>query len=123
MFDVFEKRKLRRFFFSRTLAVALLGLFLFLAHASWGAYTTSATAYETRAEVEAEHQALAARKNALSKDIERLKTERGVEAELRSRFDVGHEGERLVILLDPPSTETPPERASWRERIRAWFTW
>ncbi len=123
MFDVFEKRKLRRFFFSRMLSVALFGFFVFLAHASWGAYTTSVTAAETRAEVEAEHSALALRKDALSQDIERLKTDRGVEAELRSRFDVGHEGERLVVLLDPPVHDIVPEQASWKERIRAWFTW
>ena len=122
MFNVFEKRKVRRFFFSRTLSIFLFGIFLFLAHAAWGAYQTSSFAHETQREAVLEYTALDERKKMLEAQIAHLGTERGIEAELRSRFDVGREGERLVVLLEPPVLEDAPvQNDSWWSPLVRWF--
>ena len=41
----------------------------------------------------------------LENKVEHLKNERGIEGELRSRFDVVKDGEQVVIILDDPKEE------------------
>lgn len=53
-----------------------------------------------RAAAEAEYQALVERHRALESDVEYLKDERSVEAEMRKHFDIARAGESVIILLD-----------------------
>lgn len=124
MFDVFEKRRMRRFFFSRVLTIVLFVVCIFLAHAAWAAYQKASFAQEHKDEAQAEQQKLQARADILHDDIAELSTDRGLESALRSRFDVGREGEQLVVLVDPVSAPValPPE-PTLLQRMRGWFGW
>ena len=53
-----------------------------------------------RAVIEAEYNQLHERFEALKADVEYLRDERSLEAEIRKHFDVAREGESVVILLD-----------------------
>ncbi|MAZ29833.1 hypothetical protein CL655_00955 [bacterium] len=73
-----------------------------------------------RAAVEAEYQALLERYHALKEDVEYLKDERSLEAEIRKHFDVAREGESVVIITEDerpiPANNvatTSPARAPW----------
>jgi len=60
---------------------------------------------------------LISRKALLDKNLQRIKSSAGVEAELRSKFDVAKEGENLLVIIDkeePQITEPLPE-PWWRE--------
>lgn len=51
-------------------------------------------------EQEEELEALQQRAQALEANVDHLMDERGIEEELRNRFDVAKEGEQVVIILD-----------------------
>lgn len=122
MFDVFEKRRIRRFFFSRILTIIVFVVFLFLVRAVWTAYQRASFASQARLDAVHTQQELQKRSVALEADIAELSTDRGLEAALRSRFDVGREGEQLVVLIDAPKRiEAPQPKASLWERMRGWF--
>lgn len=123
MVDVFEKRRIRRFFFSRLLTVGVFILLLFLLRAAWGAYQKASFASDGRVDAMQQQQVLQKRSEALQADIDELSTDRGLEAALRSRFDVGREGEQLVVLVDAPNApaETAPKQGLW-QRMRGWFS-
>ena len=55
---------------------------------------------ERRADKEAELRELEERKADLEEKVEYLSHERGIEAEIRSHFDVAREGEQVVVLIE-----------------------
>ena len=48
----------------------------------------------------AQIESLRARESSISKDIERLKTEEGVEETIREKYQVVKEGEKMVTIVD-----------------------
>jgi cell division protein FtsB len=121
MFDFYQKRKLRQIINSRYVQGFLLFLVILV---GWSAYTRFEIAMEMsdrRQAAEAEAQELQIRKDSLSKEVEYLSNERGIEAEMRRQFDVALEGEQVVVILEgggpavlPLSTSTAEEdEASW----------
>jgi hypothetical protein len=58
---------------------------------------------ERRADLEA----LEARVGSLDEKVNYLENERGIEEELRNRFDVAKEGEKVVVILEEKAKLTP----------------
>lgn len=52
-----------------------------------------------------------ARKIDLEKEIESLKTERGIESEIRSKFNVAKDGEKVIVVIpeEEMASSTPKE--------------
>lgn len=100
MFDFHEKRKIQRYVYSRP----VIGLIFILAiMLSFSVYDRYVVSREMREKLEAKYQELEElemRAQALESKVQYLGDERGIEEELRSRFDVAKEGEQVVILLD-----------------------
>lgn len=118
MFDFHERRKLRNAVYSRPV-LALLGLLVLLfTYSVWGAWEKE---YETRTKAESSAAALGDlqnRKEGLEKKISDLNTERGVEAEIRNKFEVAKDGEKVIFIVHSPdetATETPQvgQRGFW----------
>ena len=93
---------------------------------AWSAYTRyqkseimAARRYETEKEV----QHLRDQKTSLEKQVNYLKDERGIEAEMRRQFDVALPGEQVVVIVDDKNkngsstdsqaTSTAPEEHPW----------
>jgi len=116
MFDLSEKRRLLGYLYSKfTIAVLLIVLGLL----SWSVlerYSVERDMAAKRAEKEAELSQLEERAAALEAKVDHLRNERGLEEEIRSRFDVAKEGEQVVILLDSedaaPTVSAPEDTAS-----------
>lgn len=54
------------------------------------------------------------RKYVLNENLLRIKTTRGIEEELRQRFDVAREGEHLLVIIDRDmEVEIEPSKQSW----------
>lgn len=72
-----------------------------------------------RLEAEREYRSIEERKEVLERDLHVLETPRGQEALVRSSFDVGKEGEEVIVVLDAlPATSTPEET---RGGFFSWF--
>ncbi|MCA9363876.1 hypothetical protein KC727_01500 [Candidatus Kaiserbacteria bacterium] len=100
MFDFYEKRKLRNILYSKWV-VALLVLFIvLLAISTFRRFSVEREMAEKRFQKEQELELLKQRAALLEEKVGHMQNERGVEEELRQRFDVAKEGEQVIILLD-----------------------
>lgn len=117
MLGFHERRKLKRYLFSHVSLLVLLVAVCSLAWSVWGMAVKERETRLKRDELLAEKAKLEERSVRLGEEIERLTTERGIEAELRSKFEVGKPGEKLILIVDP---EIPLEQESHLEREGFW---
>ena len=111
-----------RLMWRRVIAVILLLFVAIAVRGVWGVYNKSRESQVLKIEAEATLQDLQTREKELRADIANLKSDRGVEAELRERYDLAKEGESVVVIVDPP--EPPPEpKPTTFQRFKSWFAW
>ena len=134
MLDFEERRKIRNLLFSKLTLLLLLILIFFTARAAYERFTVERQVQRKSQDKQEELEALKERATVLESRVERLKDERGVEEELRNRFDVAKEGEQVVIILDngeetetdldelsiPPGTDTEEEESSFFDMFKWW---
>lgn len=100
MFDFHEKRKIRTILYSRPVVFVIMIVTILL---SFSVYNRYSVAKDMEQKLEAKKQELREleeRARHIESKVEYLADERGVEEELRNRFDAIREGEQVVILLD-----------------------
>jgi cell division protein FtsB len=127
MFDFYEKRKIRSWLYSKPVAAVLFALLVLLSISVYERFKIERSIAQKRAETEAELRTLTERRDAMKADVEHLNSDRGVEEELRSRFDVAKTGEQVVVIMNEDAAEdggdaaasTTPDRqpAFWLWRI------
>jgi len=100
MFDFHEKRKIRNWIYSKFTIAVLMVLIGFLSVSVYERFSAMRMIAEKRAEKERELQDLEVQASTLRAKLEYLEEGRGVEEELRSRFDVAKEGEQAVIIVE-----------------------
>lgn len=84
------------------LVILLIVLFLF-ARSAYASFTKKRNADIERNKYEEQLQKIIDKKHELENRINNLKTERGIEEELRKRFNIVKEGETMVRVIDEPS--------------------
>lgn len=132
MFDFHEKRKIRKVLYSRPILVVLVILILWIGVSVYERFTIEremAQKLESRKE---ELEALKQRALTLESEVGHMQNDRGIEEELRSRFDVVKEGEQVVIILDDAdvskgstttrNTREEPVRDSFLGRMKKWLS-
>ena len=107
MFDFHEKRKIRRIVYSKTVFVLLVCLAVFLSTAVYHRYVVATDTKEKLEERRVDLEALQLRAEVLNTKVEYLENERGIEEELRNRFDVAKEGEQVVVIIDDRENREP----------------
>lgn len=125
MFEFHEKRKIKSILYSRTTLAVLLVPILLMTYVALGAYEKKEQASERREALSAELATLEARAHDLEEDIAILSDPRGIESELRNRYEVGREGEEVIVFIDEEperdtgssSAETPSEETGIWERF------
>ena len=113
MFDFHEKRKIRSFLYSKTVFVLLLILIILL---SISAYNRFKVAQDTKKRLEERRddlEALETRAEILDSKVEYLEDARGIEEELRNRFDVAKEGEQVIIIIDDDRQNAKDDSSSF----------
>lgn len=100
-----EKRLIKRIVFGNIGLVVLIIVVAVFAKGTWSVYTKAQFAEENRTRAEQELEKLETREAALQEELLRLETERGLEEEIRQKFDVGREGEQMIVLVDAPDPE------------------
>jgi len=127
MLGFHEKRRLRSWLQSKTFLAFLLVPIGFLAAAAYNAYETEQATSERREELAAQLARLTERAEKLQVDIAELEDPRGIEAALRQRYEVGKEGEQVVVLVEEEAvvsthaTETPPASPTFFEWLTLFF--
>ncbi len=119
------KRLLIRLGFWVLILIAIVAV-VFMCFVTWGVYQKQK---EAKREYDVQIESLGnlhSRKEALSLQLERLSTDRGVEEVVRKKFPVVKEGEEVIVLVDgePGSEESAIEaKASVWDAIKSWFSW
>jgi cell division protein FtsB len=124
MFDFYEKRKLKSLLFSKVTLAVLAVVVAFFATNVWGVYQKAHETSEKRAQLEKEFAELQAREATLREELDRLHTNRGMEEEIRSKFDVAREGERVIVVVDPKPVDAlagAGEKKGFWKRLFDWF--
>lgn len=122
MLERSEKRKLRRAIYSPLSVLVLFGLVLYLSSRVWEVYQAHSETEERLAEKQAEFGELTGRQAMLESEIARLDTERGLEEEIRAKYEVAKPGEEVLVIVDPPVIETTASpNFSWWERFVGWL--
>ena len=106
MLDYSQKKKARKFLYSIPVLVFLFVLFCFLADKAFVLYQKESDVREKAMEASAILSSLQVREKTLEKKVDFLKTERGKEEEMRSRFMVGKVGEGVIMVVDEKPTTT-----------------
>jgi len=119
MFDFHEKRKLRRIVYSWPLIAFVFFLALIVGKSAYGRFLVEREMAARLVEHTQELSALEERAQGLHEKVLHLQDERGIEEELRSRFDVVKKGEQVAVIVDDEvSTGSPVEREDHETRER-----
>lgn len=120
-----ERRRFKRLLHSRYAIAVLVILCILLGRAVWDVYGKYERSKEIRDRTKAELAALDTRQKLLNQGIADLNTDLGKEKEVRDRFGVVKEGERMIILVNGASGSanvSPAPEKSWWDRLVSFFT-
>ena len=122
MYRFEQRRDPTRLMWRRLIAVLLLLVVAIGVRGVWGVYKKERESREIRVEAEAKLSDLRQREAELRSDISVLRTDRGVEEELRERYDLAKKDEGVVVIVEPPAP--PPEpRPTTMQKFKSWFEW
>jgi cell division protein FtsB len=113
-----------RLLWRRLLMLALLVFVLFGIWAVVGVYLKERESSELRIQAEAQLKDLEKRQGELSEKISSLETEHGQEAALRDAYQVGKDGEKVIMIVDKPASSTrenTQENRTWLQKIFWWL--
>lgn len=111
----FKKRR-DNWVYSQVSVIVLLIVALFIWNGVWGVYKKESVSRHKADELKVQVDELEERKEQLTLRVEDLETDKGKSREIREKFDVVREGERVAILIDPKeatTTEEAPEKSFW----------
>ena len=118
MLDFHEKRRMRNLVYSKVVLFFFLVVIFLLSYSVWGVFQKER---ETQVKKEQRERVLTEveeRERVLAEEIKRLNTERGVEEEIRSKFDVARAGEQILVIVDAPEDnillESKEEASVWQ---------
>lgn len=100
MLEFQEKKKLRNILYSKVTLIALFVVLIFIARATFSVYYKQKVSGENLSKVKEEVAELKKREKMLNSEIDRLKTDKGTEEEIRKKFMVGKAGEQVIIIVD-----------------------
>lgn len=106
-------------FQSDIFAVILIVVSVFLLRSVWDVYKKSVVARISMDEARSDLEALQLKKTGLEREINSLSTERGIEEELRRRFQVVKPGEQVLVIVDKNDNKKAPlvRNDSWYEVV------
>lgn len=95
-----RKRQIWKKLYSIPFIIILFIILFFLVKGVYGIFKKSQYSERQKAAVESELFELQQKKESIEQKINRLHTETGKEEEVRSKFDVAREGEKLIVIVE-----------------------
>jgi cell division protein FtsB len=117
-----QRRDPTRLMWRRLAAAMLLIVVAISVRGVWGVYKKAQESYALRVEAEAKLNDLKQREAELRADISLLSTDRGVEEQLRERYDLGKDNEGVVVIVEPPAPPAEPRPSNF-QKFKGWFIW
>jgi cell division protein FtsB len=124
MLSFHEKKRIKSFLLSKLVLLALAALTVLLSMATWDVYQKFSETAVKREQRETAFAELKVREAALRSELARLETTQGLEANIRSKFDVAREGEGVIIVVDPKAENqqaSVAEKQGWLGRFLGLF--
>lgn len=90
--------------YSRAVLLGLLIVILFIGKGVYDIYGRERQSAKLRAEAEGKMRELEAQKANLTREVEKLGSEAGVEEKIRSKFNVAKPGENVVLIVNDATT-------------------
>ena len=114
-----KTNKFQRVLLSWPFIIVLLILVVLVAVAAWNMFQTQRGTQTTVARLEADREDLLARKTSVSDAALDVSTDRGVQQEIREKFSVAKEGERVIVLVDDEdnNSTSSTESQGWVKSI------
>jgi len=100
MKDFQKNRKIKNLFYSKISIAFLLVVLFLLVRGTWGVYQKSTISSGRRDMASVQLDNLHIRKSDLEKEIDRLDSRVGIEEELRIRYSLSKEDEKVIIIVD-----------------------
>jgi len=116
MRELREKRRFKKFVYSRTMYTFLFVILLFVAQATWNVYEKYQETKENRQHVEEKLIKLQKRESEVKNRTQHLRSREGVEREIREKFGFVKEGEGVIIFVEPPQSQKKsliPKSSMW----------
>ena len=107
MRDFQARKRWHRVFRSDAFLFFVLVANIVLIKSVWGVYKKDSVARINREGAEIILANLQDKRDGLEKEIAKLKTDRGVEEELRRRFQVVRPGEQVLVIVDKDDEKSP----------------
>lgn len=125
VFDQLEqKRRFRKMLYSKISITFLLAICVFLAKGLVGVHDKARESMDRRNLSAGRLDQLSAREEQLKKEIERLESRVGLEEELRNRYSLSKEGEKMIVIVDEEAKKASKkieEEQEITEKIATWF--
>lgn len=112
-----------RLFGRRLVLFALFMLVIFGIWSVWGAWHKEEESAELKQESQAALSDLATQQTQLKGEIVKLESDRGREEALRDQYNMGKQGEDLIIIVDPATTTPIESTSTILDRIEQAFSW
>ncbi len=109
MHDFQKKKRIRKILYSPLVMIVLAILLIILVRGVWGVYTKAQLSAQNLERERLELEKLALRQKSLASSIDYLKTDQGVENEIRTKFRAVKEGEKVVVIVDNQASMTPAQ--------------
>ena len=104
MLEFQEKKKLRNILYSKITLIAIFVVLVFVVRATFSIYHKQKVSGENLSKAREEIAELEKREKMLNSEIDRLKTDKGTEEEIRKKFMVGKAGEQVIVIVDDNKT-------------------
>ena len=103
-----RKKKIYRIFYSKVTLLILLILLAISIKSTWNIYKKYKESKEYIQHSRQELTLVTERQKELESKVEELHTEKGIEKEIRTNFNVAKEGEQVIIIVPDESKEEVP---------------
>ncbi len=120
MFDFQKKKRIRKVIYSPITLIFLTIIFISLLKGVWNVQKKTELSSSNLEKEKIELQKLVTREQNLASSIDYLKTEQGIESEIRTKFRVAKDGEMVAIIIDDKigtsslATSTPKKSLLYR---------
>ena len=116
------RQKLRKILYSKVTLLVLTALVFFVGRGAWNTHQKAQIARSERSIAERSLNELESRTSELQASLIRLKSERGIEEEVRQKYTVARPGEEVVIVVDDSvkkgeNSKTVSEKGFWRSLV------
>lgn len=112
MHDFQRKKRIKKILYSPVVLLLLAIIFIIMLRGVWSVYKKSQISLENLEREKIELSKLIERQKNLANSIDYLKTEQGIEDEIRTKFRVVKEGEHVAVIIKEEVPKVSTEQAS-----------